>query len=199
MRRQIELELAKAYHLSGRGPPPPQEGIRAGQQFSELERFGHIVVGAQIQTQDDILLLTLRGEHDDRHVQPAAAHHTADLVAIDLGQHDIQQDQIGLSVHRQRKAPFAVGGTQHRETEVLERVLQSEQQSHLVFDDENPADAHAAASTAEELGGSDTVKVLPAPVRLATDTVPWWAWTMNSTMLKPNPTPPACRASLRST
>ena len=39
--------------------------------------------------------------------------------------------------------------------------------------------------------GTEMVKVLPQPGSLSTETVPWWAWVTNRTMLKPRPQPPS--------
>src|SRR5262249_22479860 len=150
----------------------PEERVDARQQFAELERFGHVVVRAEVEAENDVLLLAFGGEHDDGHINAAAAHHAADLVAIDARQHDVQEDEFGLAVDRERQPLFAIGGGEDGVAAVLEGVLESAQYGGLVFHDEDASSAHAASAVEAALAGSVTVNVLPWPRRLASDTAP---------------------------
>ena len=60
---------------------PSQERRRPGEKLSDAERLGDVVVGAQLQAADDVFLLPLRREHEDRHLQPAAPHLAAKVEA----------------------------------------------------------------------------------------------------------------------
>src|SRR5436190_12877368 len=86
------LEISEAHDLNGRGSAAAQERIGACDQFAELEGFGDVIVGAEIESEDDVLLLALGREHDDGHVESVAAHDAADFVTIYLRQHDVEED-----------------------------------------------------------------------------------------------------------
>ena len=63
-----------------------------------MERLDQVVVGAGPQPADLLLDLPLGGEHDDRDVAGGAflgPDLRRDLVAVELGQHDVEQDQVG--------------------------------------------------------------------------------------------------------
>jgi hypothetical protein len=75
-----------------------QQALDPGEQLGWMEGFDEVVVRAGSQSADLLLHLSLGGEHDDRDMR-GAAFFTPDLgrhlVAVQLGQHDIEQDQIG--------------------------------------------------------------------------------------------------------
>ena len=61
------------------------------------EGLGHVIVGAEIQAADDVGLLALGGQHDDGHgLGPRLAPQTlADGQPVEVGQHEVQEDQVG--------------------------------------------------------------------------------------------------------
>ena len=61
------------------------------------EGLGHVVVGAEIQPADNVGFLALGGEHDDGHrLGPWLASQTlADGQPVEIGQHEVQEDQVG--------------------------------------------------------------------------------------------------------
>ena len=86
--------------LDARDQLPPAEGLR------------DVVVRAQVETQDDVLLLALGGQHQDRHLQAVLADGPADLITVHPGQHDVEQDQAGVARQRQVEAVLAMLGGQ---------------------------------------------------------------------------------------
>ena len=70
---------------------PRHELVRA-------ERLRQVVVGADLEADDAVGLLGTGREHDDRNrrrLVRSAADETADLEAVDVRQHEIQDHQIG--------------------------------------------------------------------------------------------------------
>lgn len=65
----------------------------AGDQFSDAERFGDVVIGPRRQAGDLVVLTAARGEHEDVAVREGADLST-DLKAVHPGQAEIQHDDI---------------------------------------------------------------------------------------------------------
>src|SRR5262249_49690123 len=80
-----ELKLA----APGPWPGPAQHRADPGEQLSQREGLGHVVVGAQLEAEYAIHLLSARGEHDDRHLDAATAELTAYVPARQLRHHDV--------------------------------------------------------------------------------------------------------------
>ena len=76
---------------------PPQHGLDARQQFARRKWFGDVVIGADFQAEDLVVLLAARGEHDDgHHARPLFRAQTAcQLDAAHARQHPVEQDQVG--------------------------------------------------------------------------------------------------------
>jgi hypothetical protein len=68
-------------------------GANPGDEFAQAERFGDVVVGAQLQTQDTIELLAARRQHDDRCLG-LLAQLAAHVSAVHVGQAEIEQHQF---------------------------------------------------------------------------------------------------------
>ncbi len=80
-----------------------QHGLQAGDQLARREGLGDVVVGADFQALDLVVLFTLGGEHDDRRVggQLVALEAARQLDARSAGQHPVEQDQVRLLVDDQ--------------------------------------------------------------------------------------------------
>src|SRR5436309_4297602 len=68
----------------------------SGQQLTSAEGFGDVVVGADLQPDHDVDLFSLGAEDDDRHPQAGFANVPADIEPRNIGEHDVEQDQVGL-------------------------------------------------------------------------------------------------------
>ena len=117
-----------------------QQALDPGQQLGRVERLDEVVVGAGPQPADLLLDLALGGEHDDRDVGGAAllaADLGRDLVAVELGQHDVEQDEVGRLGAPQAEPFRAVAGDDDVVALLLERVLQESLDVRVVVDDED--------------------------------------------------------------
>ncbi len=74
------------------------EGVHAGGQLGGGEGLGDIVVGAGHKAGDLVHLLGAGGEHDDADVRVGRADAAADLEAVDVRQHDVQQGHTDIGV-----------------------------------------------------------------------------------------------------
>ena len=149
---QVQLAFAEMEHPLLALAPPAQERLHPGQKLLDAEGLGHVVVGPEVQPQHDVALLALGREHDDGHVQPVLADQAADLVAVDLGQHDVQQDQIRPGVAGERQAPLPVGGGQDPIALELEVVLQAAEHGGVVFDDQDRLSRHSPLPPGPRVG-----------------------------------------------
>ncbi len=89
------------------------ELAHAQDEFAGAERFGDVVVGAQLEAKDAVNLGGLGSEHNDRDAGGGgvAAQEFADLEPVDLGEHDVEEDEIrGLEPGRFEGRGAVVGG-----------------------------------------------------------------------------------------
>ena len=123
---QVDGERAVPQHLAGRATgalAAAQHRADPGQQLGQPEWLHQVVVGPLVEGEHPVGLLAPRGNHDDCRLgllaQPAA-----DVHAIDVGQPEVKQDDIGYRaaqrlgakrhalrrVPRPVKAPHKLGG-----------------------------------------------------------------------------------------
>ena len=102
------------------------------------ERLGDVIVGAELEADDLVDLGVLGGEHDDRH-RGLGPEDPADLDARQLGEHEVEEDEVGpLGPElRERRAP--VGGGDGAIALQLERFDEGLAKGRLVVDDEDRA------------------------------------------------------------
>ncbi len=76
-----------------------QQRVDACHQLGEREGLGDVVVGADVEADHLVDLRTLGGEHEDgrRHLLSQDA---ADLEPAELGQHQVEQDEVGTDAAR---------------------------------------------------------------------------------------------------
>ena len=114
-----------------------QQRADAGQEFARAEWFDEIIVGARIEAGDAILDLALGGEHEDRHGNGESAQLGAEGESIELGQHDVEQDEIGFLLEGTVQAGGTVGGGEDAITFGGQGVLEGGAHGAFVFDDED--------------------------------------------------------------
>ena len=96
----IEPHVADLEHLTGLchpgvlTSPTAQRRAHARHQLAQAERFGHVVVGADLESDDRVDLGVASGDHDDGHLRtrPKLPAH---VDARDARQHDVEQDERG--------------------------------------------------------------------------------------------------------
>lgn len=81
-----------------------QHGLQPGHQFAWRKGLGDVVVGADLQALDLVVLFAFGGEHDDRRVggQLVALEPSRQFDARCAGQHPVEQDQVRFAVDDQR-------------------------------------------------------------------------------------------------
>ena len=81
-----------------------QQRAQAGEQLLALERLDEVVVGAGVEALDAAVERVAGGEHEDRHVA-VGAQAPGDLDAVELGQAEVEDDQVGHERDGRRRAP----------------------------------------------------------------------------------------------
>ena len=74
---------------------PAQHGGRAGDELLEAERLLQVVVTAHRQAAHLVLRGVPGGEEQHGRVVAAGAHAPAHLEAVEVGQHDVEHDEVG--------------------------------------------------------------------------------------------------------
>jgi hypothetical protein len=82
------------------------------QQFSERKRLADIIIGAEVQAHHSIPLLRASRKHEDGRVESLAAHPPAQVVSAQLGQHQVEDQEVRLMVADGPLAGFAINRCQ---------------------------------------------------------------------------------------
>jgi len=122
-----------------------QDGRYPGPQLVEAEGFGDVVVGAEFEAEDLVDFLPLGGEHDDRHAAVGLADGAADLEAVFLRHHNVEEEEVGALGEEDLEGFGTVGGGKNAVPFGLEGVDQSQAQVGVVFGDENGDRLHGSA------------------------------------------------------
>ena len=91
-----------------------QHGMDPGHHLFGLKGLDHVVVGPQVQAQHPVEHLAFGGKHNNRALGAFAdfPHH---LPAVQPGEHNIQQHQVGLEGFKGFQGGLAVRGQSHLE------------------------------------------------------------------------------------
>jgi hypothetical protein len=101
-------------------PPPACSRCRRPfrHELARAERLGDVVIGADLQSLQTVVLRDPGGEHDDRHVRffPQGARH---VETVEAGKPEVEHDQVGAEVGtapaRRFERTDAVAGHDHVE------------------------------------------------------------------------------------
>jgi hypothetical protein len=137
----VDLQRAKAQGLCGGRAAalgaPAQHGADARQQLARLKGLGQVVVGAQLQADDAVHRVALGGEHQHRHLGRGAgqrADAAAHVQAVHVGQHQVEDDQIGrIGLHAFQSAE-AVSGVRKGKSRLDQVFADHPGQAAIVFD-----------------------------------------------------------------
>ena len=94
----VDLEPGDAERrLRRRRSRAPQHRLHARHELGQLERLRHVVVGAELEPDDDVMELAARRQHHDRRLAVVAdlAQH---LEAVERGQHHVEHDQVDTAL-----------------------------------------------------------------------------------------------------
>ena len=131
---QLELDVPGA-QAGVRGPgcgaqlrPDP------GRELAQRERLAEVVDGAGLEAPDPILHLAEGGEDDHRELGAGRPQLGQDGVAVELGQQQVEHDQVDGLGERQLEPPAPVGGGAHGESVGPEPPLDEVGDPRLVLD-----------------------------------------------------------------
>ena len=125
---------------------PAEQRLDPAHQLAQAERLRQVVVGAELEADDLVDLVVAGGQDEDRHLGAGGAEAAQDLEAVDPGQADVEDDEVGRLVRRDVEALLAGAGDGDLVAFLLERVLDAARDGVLVFDDEDGG-GHAADAT----------------------------------------------------
>ena len=89
---------------------PAEHGADAREELLDVERLGHVVVGAGVERGDLVGLAVARGQHHDRNVAERA-HPAQHLDAVDVGEPEVEQHDVGPAVGDQHDRILAARRT----------------------------------------------------------------------------------------
>jgi len=78
----------------------PQHGPYARHELAEAKGLDDVVIRPEFQAHDTIQFLTPSSEHEDRHGR-VTTQRAAEREAVHLGEHDVQENEVGLRTLRQ--------------------------------------------------------------------------------------------------
>jgi hypothetical protein len=116
---------------------PAQQRAHPGHQLAGAVGLGEVVVGAEVEAEQQIVLGRAGGQHDDRdrRVDP---QHPAHVEPVDLGQHEVEDDQVGDLAAGVLQGAAAVVDHRHGVALALEVHADQLRLLHVVLDDQDP-------------------------------------------------------------
>src|ERR1041385_7643006 len=187
--RGVDLDLPEPGRRARRagGTGPPEQRLDAGQELEHPERLGDVVVGAEPESADLVLLLPPRREHQHRGAVAPVAHRLEHPETVHAGDHEIEDDEVEPARFERREAGRPVGGDLHAVALDFEVVAEAESEVGVVLDDEY---RHAPS-------GTRTTKRAPCGSTPSTRQSPSCSVTRSRTVASPIPVPvtPSARAA----
>jgi hypothetical protein len=120
----------------------PDDRPDARDQLARREGLGDVVVGAQLEAEHLVALLDTARHHDhgDRRRVGVLLEPAADLPAVELGHHDVEQDDVRPGLPGAPEGVGAVGDARHLPAFLRQVVADQLGDVGLVLDDEDPAE-----------------------------------------------------------
>jgi hypothetical protein len=112
----VDFDFAEVMNFTGLGRRvagrlrATKEGFDAGKQFEKAEWFSDVIVGAQAQAANLIRFFAFGGEKKNRSRVAILSERFQDPEAVELGEHDVENDEVGLGVGEGFQAGDAVAG-----------------------------------------------------------------------------------------
>ena len=138
----VDLELAeldRGFQIFHFVLATTHDGLNAKQELPDAERFGHVVIGTQLEANHAVDLFTPGGEHD--HVDALGGltflELLTDLGSRDIGEHQVQKHHVRLLLARDAQAFAPQLGHENLVASLPEVVLQHLLEIGFVFDDQN--------------------------------------------------------------
>ena len=147
--------LIDEHRAGGLGRRSTQERANPRQQLRRAERLRQVVVGAEVERRDLVLLRIADRQDQDR--DPARPPDLATRrEPVDVGEVQVQHDEVGLVVQDGAEGRPPIARRPHDVAARGERALHGPQDLGLVVHDEDDGTAHGAA-------GTSTTNVAPPP------------------------------------
>src|SRR5207237_1732909 len=141
---------------------PASQRLGARPQLARAERFGDVVVGADLQTEHLVHFGGTGREHQYRQLrQPLVRPQDAtDLEAVHARQHEIEDHQMRPLFAQQRERLLPVRRLERSEALLLEVVAHQLANVGLVLDDENITTAFAHSSSPSSSGSEAAWRII---------------------------------------
>jgi len=107
------------------------------EKFEEAERLGDVVVGTHAQAADLIEFFAFGGEQENRRRAVFLAQRFQDAETIELGQHDIENSQVGLDVRKHPQAGDTVMRDFHVVALNLKVISKAVGEVTIIFDEKD--------------------------------------------------------------
>ena len=143
--RRPPISIARLERRGRVAAAAAQDGADARDHLGRAERLDHVVVGAQLETDDAVGLRAARGEHDDRHGR-LAPQLAADLAPVAVRQRDVEQDEARVAAAEELQRGARRRRDDRLEALALERARERLGDRALVLDEQDRGSAGARAS-----------------------------------------------------
>src|SRR5438309_1151026 len=130
--------------LEAIAPAVPAYGVL---QRGGCDRLGQVGVEPRVLAARDLLSHRRRADRDDGPIDPARTQGPAELVAIQTGHLDIEDDEVEYVLERAVEATTAIAGHAHGVPVTLEHVAEELEVHRVVVDDEDSHRPFAATDT----------------------------------------------------
>ena len=108
---EIDRQLAGADDRFGMALGAADDRLDARDQLAAVERLGQEVVGAEAEALDLVVELGEAGEDQDRRAHARGAQAAQHLIAVDIGQHEVEDDDVVIVELADLEPVFAeIGG-----------------------------------------------------------------------------------------
>jgi hypothetical protein len=179
-----------------RAPPGAAERrVDARLEHEQRVRLRDVVVGAELEAEELVLLGRSRRQEDHGPLEAAIAQRLAHLVAVhpvravgSLVQHDVEDRDVGWETLDDLERGLAAASALHVKSFPLEEFHEGREDLFLVLDKKDSRHPWFSA----ELGGwagKVSVNVLPFPSSERTAMSPPWARMMYRAIVRPMPVP----------
>ena len=151
-------------HRLGRGGAT-QHGADASDELARVERLGDVVVGAHLEADDAVDRIAARRQHDHRQPRRALAQRAEDFDAAHVGQHQVEQDEVGRVAFGGRRGD-AVGAARRvrqRDALALEQPDEQSRQLDVVVDEQDRGRDGGRHVCVDEREAWRNVAARPAP------------------------------------
>jgi len=135
---RVDLQPARADDARRFDPAfvTAQQGAHSRNQRTRRERLGDVIVRANLQPGHLIHFLGEGSEHDDGHIA-FAAQSLADFAPIQDGEHQVEDDEVGLFPAGNGQRGLTVGGGDNAESVLLQIIARQADDLRFVIHNED--------------------------------------------------------------